>query len=208
MKIKQSKKQIRDRKKAQRAAALPVSDTVAVVAANRAHAEAEAVRAGLKETLRLEAARTGEKVGRIPAEGSVRLKTRDGLASLHASGSLTDDQANAGFAYRLCFEAARSGLGCSLPSDVAVDKGERGDAGQLAVIYKMTRLNQMERAVGEVIEDGRELLVLRLVAGEGQTLSSLARGGNAKVAYLRALRRGLDAIAAIMAPKGLRIGDG
>lgn len=139
--------------------------------------------------------------------GFVRASNRDGLVSLHKSCTLTDDQAKAGFAFRLCYEASAKGLGSSLGN-----AGEGGGASRKIVglarsatelhrAYLLARLNQMERAVAAVLVDGRELHALRLVAGEGKTVYELAgNSGHARDAYKAALVRALDAIA-----RGLRI---
>ncbi|EDX81456.1 hypothetical protein BBAL3_2613 [Brevundimonas sp. BAL3] len=186
----------------------PAQRAVASAASIRAVVEAEALRSRLTDTVRLEALRTGEKVQRLPASGPVRLKSRDGLVSLHTSGSLDDDEVRAGLAYRMCWEAASAGLKSSMANGERVSGGARGDALDIKRAYLMARLNQMERAVGAIMQDGRELLALRLIAGEGRTLTSLASGGNAKVAQLAALRRALAAVASVLPQGGLRIRDG
>lgn len=145
-------------------------------------------------------------------KGRVRLRSRDGLASLNDTGSLTDDELKAGLAYRHCYETAAGGLRSALGQtegggrNVPVGFAPR-DAAALQRAYVMARLAQMERTVGAEMHDGRELTVLRMVAGEGRTLSSLAAGGNAKVANLAALRRALAAVARVLPAKGLRIRD-
>lgn len=146
------------------------------------------------------------------AKGQVRLRSRDGLVSLNDTGSLTDEELKAGLAYRHCYEAAAGGLrsalgqteggGRSLPVGFALR-----NAAALQRAYVMARLAQMERTVGAEMLDGRELTVLRMVAGEGRTLSSLAAGGNAKVANLSALRRALASVARVLPVRGLRIRD-
>jgi len=173
-----------------------------------------AVAAGLKETVRLEARRTGQRPAPVPKQGPLRLKTRDGLMSLHASGSLSDGEVEAGLAYRLCVEHAGAGLRSAL----AVSEGGGGrsyggfgprDRAALMRAYLMARLDQMERAVNAAAQDGRELLALRLIAGDGRTLTSITAAGNAKLAHLAALRRALSAVASVLPVKrGLAHRDG
>lgn len=169
----------------------------------RARAEAVAVSSGLRETARLEAERCGCPVQRAPDGGPLRLKTRDGLLSLLSSGSLSGELGQAGLAFRHCFEASQADLQSVLGNpNPGADRGERrhGDREPAALrrALILARLNQMERAVDAASRDGRELLALRLIAGEGRTLSSLASGGNAKVAYLAALVRALEAVRAVI----------
>lgn len=176
-------------------------------AVTRARATAVAVTAGLRETVRLEAARTGEHLAPPPKDGPLRLKTRDGLMSLHSSGSLNDGEVEAGLAYRLCVEHAGAGLRSALAQTEGGGGRSHGgfgprDKAALMRAYLMARLNQMERAVDATAEDGRELLALRLIAGDGRTLTSIVAAGNAKLAYLAALRRALAAVASVMPVKG------
>lgn len=165
----------------------------------RVRAEAVAVASGLRETARLEAARCGGEVKRAPNGGPLRLKTRDGLLSLLTSGGLSGELCQVGLAFRHCFEFSLSGLQSVLGNpNPGADRGDQhyGDRDPAALrrALILARLNQMERAVDAVSRDGRELLALRLIAGEGRTLTSLASGGNAKVAYLAALVRALEAV--------------
>ncbi|WP_419254463.1 hypothetical protein ACN2C6_03275 [Caulobacter sp. ErkDOM-YI] len=172
-----------------------------------------AVAAGLKETVRLEARRTGQRLAPVPKQGPLRLKTRDGLMSLHASGSLSDGEVEAGLAYRLCVEHAGAGLRSALATCEGGGRSHGGfgprDKAALMRAYLMARLDQMERAVNAAAQDGRELLALRLIAGDGRTLTSITAAGNAKLAYLAALRRALAAVASVLRVKrGLAHRDG
>lgn len=154
----------------------------------------------------------GETVGRFNDAGAARRKTGDGIGLLVDSGGLTALQAKAALAFRLSYEGCAPTLGSCL-GRAGEGRGARAwgdnpfyvnDEGNVAIIkgaislhraHLMVQLNKMERAVAEILVDGRELHVLRLVAGEGQTLRQVAGGGGrAAVAYRDALVRALDAI--------------
>lgn len=140
-----------------------------------------------------------------------RRKSRDGLGSLAQSGAISAGEHRAGLAYRHCYEVQAAGLrsnlgnaqggggvtpvGFSLPGQAALHRA-----------YVMARLTQMDRAVAGAMTDGREVAVLRLVAGEGRTLTSIAAGGNAKVANLAALKRALAAVAKVLPVRMVRDG--
>lgn len=160
----------------------------------------------------------------------LRMRGRDGLAALHKSGALTDDQVTAGLAYRLCYELAEQSLGSCL-GRVGEGRGAR-DWSQLSIAvtpqgefelmrsamdlhrtFVLTKLNQIERAVFGLADPdgrvwlanptGRELSALRQVAGEGCSIrEAVGAGGKASVAFRDALVRALDATARL-----LRIGE-
>lgn len=130
-----------------------------------------------------------------------RADGRDGIALLHKSKTLTDVDAKAALAFRLAYTAAVKGLGSCL-GRAGEGGGSRKMAGlarsaaELQRAYLMARLNQMERAVGDILQDGRELHVLRMVAGEGQTIREVAgSSGYARAQTTAALVRALEAIA-------------
>lgn len=134
-------------------------------------------------------------------EGYVRATSRDGLTALYHSTALTPVQVKAGLAFRMCYEAAGKGLGSGLGN-----AGEGGGSRKVAALgrsaaelhraYVLARLNQMERAVGAELVDGRELHALRMIAGEGHTVREVAgSSGHARAATTAALARALDAIA-------------
>jgi hypothetical protein len=176
-----------------------------VVAKPKAEPRGEAVRAALMAEVReREALRhdgNPRKLASFDRGGFIRASNRDGLASLHRSGSLTDGQAKAGLAFRLCYQASLSGLGSCLGKAGEGTGGGRisglaSSAAELHRAYLLARLNQMERAVGAALVDGRELHALRLIGGDGKTVHELAgNSGHARDAYKAALVRALDAIA-------------
>ncbi len=143
--------------------------------------------------------------------GQIRMKGRDGLVSLNNSGGtngITDAMLQAGLAYRQCYEATasslRSGLANPEGGGRAISAGfQLPGKAALHRAYVMARLAQMDRAVAAVTVDGREVQVLRLIAGEGHTLTSLGAGGNVKAANLKALRTALVAVARVL-PIGLQ----
>ena len=165
-----------------------------------AEAEAEARAKGEKLTgadrkaIRAEFGVT--KMADPSAPAAYRLRSRDGLTSARDTGVLTAAQHKAGMAYRLCFEALASGLKSGLANAGMVGGGSSSPIGlaarnpaALQRAYVMARLKGMEARLNE-----RELVVVRAVAGEGQTVRSLGGGGNTRAANVAALVSGLGKI--------------
>jgi hypothetical protein len=155
----------------------------------------------------------GERMAPFNDAGACRVKNRDGLANLVESGALSDVAGRAGLAYRLAHEAGcaslRSALGRLGEGGGAAPRGgmlHRSPA-ELQRAYLMVQLRKMEMAAAGlpdpktgrvyVIEpDGRELMALRMVAGEGLTIEEVSGGGgHAKALYKAALGRALGGIA-------------
>lgn len=147
----------------------------------------------------------GEKVSVFNADGARRIKGRDGLAMLREKDSVSDAQFKAGMAYRYCYEVASAGLRSGLATAGEGRGGKGGDGADLHRAYVMARLAQMERAVAAAAQDGRETIVLRLVAGEGRPVRSIAAGGHARTLDVEALRRALTAASKVLPAGGLRI---
>lgn len=169
-------------------------NVVVDVTNDAAKREAAAVAMGLVDTMALEAARCGEAVA-MPKAGPVRLTTRDGLASLEATSSLTKGELVTAMAYRLLFETAgvSSGLGSQLAdrthgvrssTDGAIIHG-------LFRAYAGVRLTNIDADVALADRTNRALNMLRGIAGEGLSLNTFGRGGNARTANLNALRMAL-----------------
>lgn len=169
------------------------------------------VQAQLKDDLKAvvdAAGARGEKVVAYNEAGAKRIKGRDGLVSLHASGSLGVAELVAGAAFRHCLEVTSAGLRSGLGTAGQVRGGkdfgrspfEGRDKGELHRAYVVARLNQFERAVRAVDStDGLSGRMLLLVAGEGHALWSLCSGGHARAKGLEALKLGLDAVAGVLA---------
>lgn len=136
----------------------------------------------------------------------LRAAGRDGLLSLHQSGSLTDRQFMAGMAYRQCFEAAQGGLGSCLASAGGVGGSRQArdvmagrDPAELRRAYLVARLGQMERLAAGQDASGRTVQVLRLVAGQGETVATLGKGsGHARDGWRAALVDALELIADLL----------
>lgn len=138
-----------------------------------------------------------------------RANSRDGLLSLYRSTALAPHLLKAGLAYRLCYEAAGKGLGSGLGNAGEGGGGSRKmtglarSAAELHRAYLLIRLNQMERAVGDAMVDGRELHALRTIAGEGKTVREVVGSNSrARKATTEALVRALDAIATALRIRG------
>jgi len=172
--------------------------------------EDRALAASIAQQVALEAARFGEPVDQVERSGAIRLKSRDGLKTLHVSGGLTDAQLLAGQAYRQCYEAQGAGLRGARYGDEP--KGGKGNAAaaELQRAYLLARLAQFDRAICAACPKGHALLIVRQVAGEGAPLTSRSDSGAARRSKLAGLIKGLTAIAAALPvsprTKPLRIG--
>ncbi|MBW8815580.1 MAG: hypothetical protein JF588_19335 [Caulobacterales bacterium] len=145
----------------------------------------------------------GERLTRFNDDGAVRVKNRDGLETLLDSGAITEVQARAGLAYRLCFEAVPRGLGSCLGrageggGGMALGSLVRSPA-ELKRAYLVQRLGQLERAVRAEHGEG-EVTALRAIAGECRTvLHYVGRSGHARLQATQALGRALDVIAQLL----------
>jgi len=107
--------------------------------------------------------------------------SRDGLLSLYESGSVEKPEYEAGLMYRRCFETLSH-------SDTGFAELRTMRAEQLA---------RWEALAGT----GRQLWVLRLVAGQGRAVNSLGAGGAARLANTKAL---VEVLRAIAMERGLR----
>lgn len=163
-----------------------------IAEAGEARAEALALAQRLEETARLERARGGV----VAQEGGrLRLTSRDGLQTLHERGGLERQEYEAGLMYRRAYETLAAGPRSNLNRDFM--SGVRGfgeaPADGFAEIraFRARKLAEWEALAAT----GRQLWVLRLVAGQGRTINSLGSGGSARLANAKALTEVLTAIA-------------
>jgi len=141
---------------------------------------------------------------------ATRIKARDGLASLLDAKAITEEEAKVGLAYRLLFEECGpgSGLGSQLEDRPrAIRASTHGAVAHgLLRAYAGVRLTGVETAVQHADASGLALAVLRAVAGEGRTIRSISKGGQANLRNVEALKLGLRiALAALKGNGGLRI---
>jgi hypothetical protein len=151
-------------------------------------------------------------IGLVPAT-ALRISSRDGLATLFESGSLTVIQYKAGRAYRPLYERAGEGLrianmeGGGARRSPGEGFNPRRTPRELSRASDMRQLSAVDTAVCPTgAGPNRALIVLRWVAGDGRTLSSLTSGGNAKRANLAALRAALDVAAKVLSEGGCESG--
>jgi hypothetical protein len=169
-----------------------------IAEAGEARVEALALAQRLEETARLERARGGmvEQAG-----GALRLTSRDGLQTLLERGGLEQPEYEAGMMYRRCYETLTAGPRSNLNRDFlggvrGVSEGPAEGFAELRA-FRAQKLAQWEALAGT----GRQLWVLRLVAGQGRTINSLATGGSARLANTRAL---IEVLTAVAKERGLR----
>jgi hypothetical protein len=135
----------------------------------------------------------GDEPGAILAVG------RDGLLTLAKSGGLTATQLTAARTYRFLYEQAGrgAGLGSQLDDKPRAKRSTSHSivAAGLYRAYVGVHLTRIERAVMLVDRTGRQLSVLRAVAGEGRTINSLGKGGKGREQRTKALALALDHVA-------------
>jgi len=136
----------------------------------------------------------GEKTVRYNDAGAMLVKGRDGLGALFASGSLNDAELRIGMAYRFLFEQRFASLGSQLDQRSAGTGGLNGaPAAALLRTYALLRLGKAEAAVMRADPNGDALRVLREVAGQAQSLTSISGKGRPRKRWLAALRLALQA---------------
>jgi hypothetical protein len=157
-----------------------------------AREEERALTERLEETARLERARGGVVE---QAQGRMRITSRDGLATLLERGGLERPEYEAGLMYRRCYETLTAGPRSNLNRDFSGVRGgfSEGAASGFAEIRAM-RAEKLALWEGLATCD-RQLWVLRLVAGQGRTINSIAPGGSARLMNTRALTEVLRAVA-------------
>jgi hypothetical protein len=171
----------------------------AIIAAGQAKEDARALAERLEETSRLAKAR-GEEVDR--AQGRMRITSRDGLATLHERGGLERPEYEAGMMYRRCYETLTAGPRSNLNRDFI--GGVRGGLSESAAdgFAEIRAFRAQKLAAWEALATtGRQLWVLRLVAGQGRTINSLAPGGSARRANSKAL---MEVLRSVAVERGLR----
>jgi len=157
-----------------------------------ARAEARAHEGRMQETASLARGR-GEAVEEV--QGRLRVTSRDGLQSLFEQGGLERPEYEAGMMYRRCYETLSAGPRSNLAGDLA--SGVRGFSEARADGFAELRAFRAEklRHWEALASNGRQAWVLRLVAGQGRTINSIAPGGSARAANTKALMAVLGEIA-------------
>jgi hypothetical protein len=154
-----------------------------------ARAEDLALQAHFEQLGSLESLRGGA----LLREGRrVRAQGRDGLVSLFERGVIDQAEMGAGLLYRQAFEAMEQGPRSHLEQDAIRSTGH---AEGLAWAERRTHLYRKLKEMEELATSVRALWCLRLCAGEGRTLGSIAGGGRRHVACSEAVKAVLGAIA-------------
>lgn len=152
----------------------------------------------MQETASLARGR-GEAVDQV--QGRLRITSRDGLQTLFEQGGLGQPEYEAGMMYRRCYETLSAGPRSNLARDFAssVRGFSEAQADGFAELraFRAVKLRQWEA----LARTGRQVWVLRLVAGQGRTINSIAPGGSARAANTKAL---LAVLGEIAKERGLR----
>jgi hypothetical protein len=156
---------------------------------------------GLSETIRMENLRAGpDEQADEPTHGPARLPSRDGFQALSDKGKLTNEQYNAGLAFRQGWELRGADVG----SQMGAGEGRAGHDNDRFVFtrlqraYKLSVTGRIEIEVGLQCRDNPACLaMLKAVAGDGKTLRSQG-GGDRYAANMAALLRALDVAAEVM----------
>jgi hypothetical protein len=171
----------------------------AIVETAQAREEARALEQRLAETARLARAR-GEDVA--DEQGRLRVTSRDGLLTLHDRGGLERPEYEAGLLYRRCYETLTAGPRSNLNRDFLGGARTGFSEGAADGFAEIRAFRAQKLAAWEALATtGRQLWVLRLVAGQGRTINSLAPGGSARLANTRAL---VEVLRAVAMERGLR----
>lgn len=157
-----------------------------------ARAEARALEDAMAQTATL-ARQRGEMVEQT--QGRLRITSRDGLQSLFERGGLERPEYEAGLMYRRCYETLHAGPRSNLARDFS--SGVRGFAEGPAEGFAELRAFRAEklRQWEGLAQTGRQVWILRLVAGQGRSINSVAPGGSARAANTKALMAVLGEIA-------------
>lgn len=130
--------------------------------------------------------------------GAVLAVGRDGLLLLAKTGTLNSTQLRAGRNYRFLFEQAGKGAGLGSQLDDRPRAPRSTSHGAVAAglfrAYVGVHLTRIDKAVLAADRTGRQLAVLRAVAGEGRTVNSLGKGGRARQERTKTLGLALDLV--------------
>jgi hypothetical protein len=170
------------------------AEDLARLTAERARARAEdaALAQGLEQTTAL-ALQRGEVVEQ--ADGKLRVTSRDGLQTLFEQGGLERPEYEAGLMYRRCYETLNAGPRSNLNRDFGAPTRGFAEAGAEGFAELRAFRAETLRRWEALTRTGRSLWVLRLVAGQGRTINSIAPGGSARLTNTRALTEALEEIA-------------
>ena len=156
---------------------------------------------GIDETIALERAR-GARVEVAKAGAGrrrIRIRSRDGLDTLVASGSISPLQQRAGLLYRDLYESTDPERDLhSQMTAAAMTGGGRATAPGAAEAWAERRLRlsgamaAIEQKVRQADRNGHAVRALREVAGHARCISHFVDGGGAQAAYRRALCAALD----------------
>ncbi len=161
-------------------------------------AEARVERA-IDETILLGRAR-GETidVSKAARRRRVRVRSRDGLETLAASGSISPLQHRAGLLYRDLYEATdpERDLRSQMASAMMTGGGRAGPGVAEAWAERRLRLCRTMAALEDKVRiadrNGRAVRALREVGGHARCLSHFVDGGGSQAVYRRALCVALD----------------
>lgn len=163
-----------------------------------ARLEMSLVTRGIVETVNLEVRRVGDPavarddlVDMSPKAGYCRMKDRDGLRSLFEVGRIGGSHYAAGCAYRRLHEEASSGGGKSQLDD----RVRSTTVDVVGIGFKRAKATTLKTRIDIAVAvrlkaDPVALQSLRLVAGEGRSVRSIARGR----AFDRTVKSLIDAL--------------
>lgn len=168
-------------------------------AALRADAAAASVGHGLNDTIVLERARgeTVEVAGPIAHRSRVRVRSRDGLETLHRSGAIDANQFKAGMLYRDLYENAdperelRSQMN-DLGRIASTGPKVAAEGWQERRLRLAGAMSAIEAKVRGADRGGLAVRALREVAGHARCLSHISSGGGGQASYRRALSLALE----------------
>jgi len=156
---------------------------------------------GIDETIALARGR-GEAIdvsGQAPRRRRIRIRSRDGLETMAASGSISALQQRAGLLYRDLYEATDPERDLRSQMTSAAMAGAGGPAAPgMAEAWAERRLRlsrtmaTLEAKIRVADRNGRAVRALREVAGHARCISHFVDGGGSQAVYRRALVLALD----------------
>jgi hypothetical protein len=175
----------------------PQSDAE-LAALHRRIASLEATRDARRSAIVRDIGLAGD-VSTMPRSDALRIDSRDGLATLHDRGKVTLRQALAGYAYRRRWERAFAGLRSALASGGGTNSPLKIAAAQERSAQWELQRSRCDTAVTlRMRSTPNALMLLRRVAGEGASVTSVAGNGRAHDRAVSVLCGALDVVADVL----------
>lgn len=132
-----------------------------------------------RRNLVIASVQTGDEIKAMPKGDAFRAISRDGLEWLSDQGKINTHQALAGYAYRRRWENAHSGLRSVLASPGNTTSRKPNDMATRSAIWAVQLARCDEAIMLRLRDRPHALMLVRRVAGDGFSLSSVTGNGRA-----------------------------